>query len=51
MKLGDVIRKERERRKLTIDDVASRLGVTKDEFEQIEAGNSDAEQWAPKTLA
>jgi len=48
MKLGDVLKKERERKKLTVDDVASRLGVSAEEYLEIEAGNSGAEEWGPR---
>ncbi|HKV39262.1 MAG TPA: helix-turn-helix transcriptional regulator [Blastocatellia bacterium] len=48
MKLGDVLKKERERKKLTIDDVSKRLGITSDEYLEVEAGNSPAEEWGPR---
>lgn len=48
MKLGDVLRKERERKRLSISDVASTLGVTEPEYEALEAGNSPIEEWGPK---
>src|SRR5215831_10996906 len=48
MKLGDVLKKERERKKLTPDDVAGRLGISADEYLEMEAGNSPAEEWGPR---
>ena len=48
MKVGEVMKKERERKKLTIDDVARRLGLSPDQYEEIEAGRSPAEEWGPK---
>ena len=51
MKLGDVIQKERKLRGLSVEEVASRLGIPLEEYEQIEAGSSLAEGWGPKILA
>ena len=48
MKLGDVIKKERERKKLSFEDTASRLGLSEDEYREIEAGQSPAEEWGPR---
>ena len=48
MKLGDVIRKERERKSLSVTDVASRLGLAADVYEVVEGGTSPIEEWAPK---
>jgi transcriptional regulator with XRE-family HTH domain len=48
MKLGDVIKKERTRRKLSVTDVASLMEVSEEEFLLIEAGESPAEEWGPK---
>jgi transcriptional regulator with XRE-family HTH domain len=45
MKLGDVLRKERERRALTVEEVAWRLGIEAKHYEEMEAGNSPAEEW------
>lgn len=47
MKLGDVLRKERERKKLTLEDTASKLGISEETYRQIEAGESPAETWGP----
>ena len=48
MKLGDVLRKERERKGFTPDDVASRLGISAEEYREMEVGNSPAEEWGPR---
>jgi transcriptional regulator with XRE-family HTH domain len=47
LKLGDVLKKERTNRSLTLSDIAQRLGVTEDEYGAIEAGGSPAELWGP----
>lgn len=47
MKLGDVLKKERERKKLSFEDTADKLGLSQDEYREIEAGNSPAEKWGP----
>ena len=53
MKLGDVLKKEREGRglstvgSLTTAEVAEKLGLPEDEYLQIEAGESPAELWCP----
>lgn len=47
MKLGDVLKKEREKKGLSFEDVASQLGLSTDEYGQIEGGESDAERWGP----
>lgn len=48
MKLGDVLRKERSRKKLTVDDAAAALGLSFDSYEELEGGQSIAEEWGPK---
>jgi transcriptional regulator with XRE-family HTH domain len=48
MKLGDVLRKERERKKLTREESAARLGITLDEYQEFESGSSVIEEWGPK---
>ena len=48
MKLGDVLRKERERKRLTVDDVVGQLGISRQQYEEMEAGNSPAEEWGPR---
>ena len=47
MKLGDVLKKERENKKLSIEEVADKLGISAKEWETMEAGESPAEQWGP----
>lgn len=47
MKLGDVLKKERQNKKLSIEEVADKLGISKEEWETMEAGESPAEQWGP----
>jgi len=47
MKLGDVLKKERTNKKLSVDEVAKKLGVSKKEWETMEAGESPAEEWGP----
>lgn len=48
MKLGDVLRKERERKRLAVEKVAAELNVALDDYQKLEAGSSPIEQWAPK---
>jgi len=48
MKLGDVLKKERVRRKLTETDVAGRLRLTEEQYQQFESGLSPAEEWGPR---
>jgi transcriptional regulator with XRE-family HTH domain len=48
MKLGEVLKKERERRELTVAEVASRLGISPAIYLEMEAGNSLAEVWGPR---
>lgn len=47
MKLGDVLRKERERKELSISDVAEKMGLSESEYEVFEAGESPMETWGP----
>ena len=47
MKLGDVLKKEREKKGTSLDDMASALGISNDEYQTMEAGESDAETWGP----
>lgn len=47
MKLGDVLRKERERKKLSLSDTATRLGLPEEKYAEIEAGTSPVETWGP----
>lgn len=48
MKLGDVLKKERENKKLSVVEVAGKLGISKQEWETMEAGESPAEEWGPR---
>lgn len=48
MKLGDILKKERERKKLTIEDLIVRLGIPREQYEEMEAGRSPAEEWGPR---
>ena len=47
MKLGQVVKKERERKKLSPADVASRLGIPEERYAEIEGGSSPVETWGP----
>ena len=47
MKLGDVLKKERERKKISFDEMASRLGIAQDHYGEMEGGSSPAEKWGP----
>ena len=48
MKLGELLAKERERRRLTPDDVAVKLGLSAQEYSRIENGASEIEMWGPR---
>ncbi|HEX4951904.1 MAG TPA: helix-turn-helix transcriptional regulator [Thermoanaerobaculia bacterium] len=45
MKQGDVLRKEREKKGLTVEETATRLGIPAAEYQDIEAGTTPAEDW------
>lgn len=47
MKLGDVLRKERERKKLTVEQAAAHLQLSVPDYLLLEAGESPAERWGP----
>jgi transcriptional regulator with XRE-family HTH domain len=47
VKLGEVLMKERERKKLSIEDMAGKLGIPVERYQEIEAGASPAETWGP----
>lgn len=47
MKLGDVLRKERERKKISPEDMAGKLGIPDEQYREMEAGGSPAERWGP----
>ncbi len=48
MKLGDVLRKEREKKGLSLEETAEKLGLSQDEYQKIENGESPAEEWGPR---
>ncbi len=48
MKQGDVLRKERENKKLSVQEVAAKLGIPEAEYEVMEAGESPAEVWGTR---
>lgn len=45
--LGDVVRVERERKKMSLELTARELGLPHKEYQEIEDGNSPAELWGP----
>lgn len=47
MKLGDVLKKERENKGLSTAEVAEKLGLAEAEYLKVEAGESPAELWCP----
>jgi transcriptional regulator with XRE-family HTH domain len=47
MKLGDVLRKERERKRLTIEEAAERVGLSVDIYKKLEGGDSPIEEVGP----
>ena len=47
MKLGEVLMKERERKKLSTEDMAGKLGIPVESYQEIEAGQSPVETWGP----
>src|SRR5215813_5010703 len=48
MKLGDVLRKERERKRLTVEDAMAKLGLSVEDYEEVEGGASAIEEWGPR---
>jgi transcriptional regulator with XRE-family HTH domain len=48
MKLGDVLKKEREKKGVSVEDTASHLKVSQEHYEAMEAGESEAEEWGPR---
>lgn len=48
MKLGMVLKKERERKEIPLDDAARNLGLPTATYSQLEDGSSPIEDWAPK---
>jgi len=47
MKLGDVLRKERELRGITTAQAAAKLGLNEADYRVLEDGYSPAEKWGP----
>ena len=47
MKLGDVLRKERERKTFGVEKTAARLELPVEEYRALEDGSSPIEQWGP----
>ena len=47
MKQGEVLMKERERKKLSPEELAGKLEIPVDRYLGIEAGESPAEKWGP----
>lgn len=47
MKQGEVLMKERERKKISLEDLAEKLGMPAENYREIEAGDSPAEKWGP----
>ncbi len=47
MKLGDVLKKEREAKGLSVADTASTLGIPEERYRDLEEGRSPAEKWGP----
>lgn len=47
MKQGEVLMKERERRNISAEDMAGKLGVSLETYRDVEAGSSPAETWGP----
>jgi transcriptional regulator with XRE-family HTH domain len=48
MQLGDILRKERERKKITAADMAARLGLSLEAYNEFESGASPIEEWGPR---
>ena len=47
---GELIRKHRERRSKTAEQMAEQLEISQEEYEQIEAGQSEVEEYGPLFL-
>ena len=48
MKLGDVLRKERERKDFAVEAIAAELSLPVDAYRELEGGSSAMEHWASK---
>ncbi len=47
MRVGDTLKKERERKGISTQDMAAKLGISERQYQQLEEGNSAAEKWGP----
>jgi len=47
MKQGEVLMKEREKKKISLEDLAGKLAMPAERYREIEAGDSPAEKWGP----
>src|SRR6185436_7810147 len=47
MKLGEVLMKHREKRKLSLEEMAAKLSLAVERYQEVEAGRSEAERWGP----
>ena len=48
MTLGDLLKKERERKGLSREEMAARLELSVENYEELETGQSVIEDWGPK---
>lgn len=48
MTLGDLLKKERERKGLSREEMATRLELSVEDYEELETGQSVIEDWGPK---
>ena len=48
VKQGEVLMKEREKKKIPLEELAAKMGVPEEKYREVEAGNSDAEKWGPR---
>jgi len=48
MKLGDVLKKEREKKPVSQEETAEKLGISLEQYQEMETGESPAETWGPK---
>lgn len=48
MKLGDVLKKERENKGLSEEETAAKLAISHEQYQELEAGESSIEVWGPR---
>lgn len=48
MRLGDVLRKERERKRLSLGELAGAIDLSQEVYAALEGGEPTFEEWAPK---